>query len=31
MNVIEKLKKLGVEVTPEIEKKLGGDYITVPV
>ncbi len=29
MNVIEKLKKLGVEVTPEIEKELGGDYITV--
>lgn len=28
MNIIEKLKTLGVEVTPEIEKALGGDFIS---
>lgn len=29
MNIIEKLKSLGVEVTPEIEKSLGGDFISI--
>lgn len=28
MNIIDKLKELGVEVTSEIEKGLGGDYIS---
>lgn len=28
MNIIEKLKALNVSITPEIEKELGGDYIT---
>lgn len=28
MNIIEKLKGLNVEITPEIEKALGGDYIS---
>ena len=28
MNIIEKLKQLGVEATPEIEKALAGDYLS---
>ena len=28
MNIIEKLKGLGVEITPEIEKAFGGEYIS---
>jgi len=29
VNFVEKLKKLGVEITPEQEKELGGEYISV--
>lgn len=29
MNIIEKLKSLGVEVTPEIEKAFDGDFISL--
>lgn len=28
MNVIEKLKQFGVEITPEIEKALSGEYLS---
>ena len=28
MNVIEKLKQLGVEITLEIEKALSGEYLS---
>lgn len=28
MNIVSKLKELGVEVTPEVEKAFGGEWIT---
>lgn len=28
MNIVEKLKSLGVEITPEIEKTFGGEFIS---